>query len=557
MATKLIIKNDDMTQEEIQASIDSYLKQNHDYDALYGQKGLDIISELLSGFGSYISYNNQTLREETHVETVKSVNSIAIKAIDYSYRINRPTSPKLLLEYSGADINIFRGDSFGSYGDMQLVYNGESRKLLAGSTFEVSVGYLKTKELAVDKSKNLWTIDLEPSIPTNYVEDTLLYIESGTQHLNLVKRLEDLYLGNAVDYSLGDRKARIFLWDNTLSRGARLSSESNLAVTYLEVPGAFTVITGKLAIDKNFKLNTILSQGADADNMYYVKSILPFFNQTFRTAVSPADFNYIVKTFKYFNDAGYQFDNGTPVRYKLRLVNCIAGQTYSITLSSNKGAYYNNSREEVYEVTATEDDTFDTLVARFTSIIESQTYLTEILYPSIGSIFRIQAFKASSEMDIVCSPNVELTIEVPNRLANQYLGYIYYTHRQIAQGIKELTYYEQQQFQEFFEPHKIAGSVVALVPATLNGFNLDLQIKLLNSDYSVPFQTHLENYLSQYQYSINKDFSVSKALRDIALFSYNGVKYVTEVFSNTNESYVGYIERYLVIDCNPSLSYNS
>ena len=77
-----IIKNDNMTQAEIQQSIDSYLKQNEDFTSLQGLKTTDIVTELLAGFGSYISYNNQTLREETYAETVKSKSSIAMMAIE-------------------------------------------------------------------------------------------------------------------------------------------------------------------------------------------------------------------------------------------------------------------------------------------------------------------------------------------------------------------------------------------------------------------------------------------------------------------------------------------
>lgn len=36
MSNKTIIKNDNMTQEEIQNSIDAYLKQNSDYQSLEG-----------------------------------------------------------------------------------------------------------------------------------------------------------------------------------------------------------------------------------------------------------------------------------------------------------------------------------------------------------------------------------------------------------------------------------------------------------------------------------------------------------------------------------------
>lgn len=557
MANKVIIQNDDMTQADIQSSIDDFLKQNSDYSSLYGYKGVDIITELLAGFGSYLAYNNQTLREETYIETVKSVNSIAMHAIDYSYRVNRPSSPKLTLEYNGADaVSIFKGQSFGTYNEMDVIYSGESRSLTTGSTFVVTVGYLTSQTITLDKSKDIWTVELTPET-YDYIEDTLISVVAGTTDITVVKRLEDLYLGYAVDFSVGTSGSRLYLYDSNLSLGSDVSGVSSVVVSYLEIPGSFTISTNKLSLSTNYKLSAVSSQGADADDMYYVKSILPFFNQTFRTAVSPQDFNYIIKTFSYFSDAGYQFDNGVPVRYKIRFRNIVVGTIYTLTLYSNSGAYEDNSVSESYEVTAVEGDTYDTMMARMLSIIEAQTQLVEIVYPSVGSILRVQAFKSSSDVQASVSSNLEISEEVINRLADQYLGYIYYTHKQVSQGIAELTYYEQQLFTEFFEPHKLSGSVVALVPATKNGFNLSLNIKILNDDYTNIFNTQWASYIGSYQYTINKSFSVAKALRDIALFTYNGVKYVTQVFSSTNEDYEGYLERYLYINTTANITYDS
>ena len=556
MANKTIIQHDNMTQEEIQNSINKYLKQNEDYTSLEGFKGTDIVTELLAGFGSYISYNNQTLREETYVETVKSQTSIAMLAIDYSFRINRPTSPKLLLEYTGSfPKTIFKGDIFGTYEGMSLVYIGESTSISTGSTFEVSIGELKKTTITIDKTDNIWMVDLKPT-SRNYIENSILDISSNQVHSRVVTRLEDLYLGNAVDFSLGNNSSRIYLYDAKLEKGFSTPEFGDVTIIYLEIDGAFTFVNSKAQMLKEFKLNTILSQGADADDLFYVKSILPFFNQTFRTAVSPFDYNYIVKNFSYFKDASYLFDVGTPLRVRLNLTGMTLGDVYTLTFYSNKGSYKDNPRTEEYEVEVLADDTYDSIVARFISIIEAQTSLVELVYPAVGTIFRVQALKPSSELQIYISHNIDMLIEIENRLPNQYLGYIYYTHKQIEQDINELTYYEQQQFKNFFEPHKISGSVVALVPAAKQGFNFELNVKLLGEEYTTVFNTLLYNYLSEYQYTLNKDFSIKKSLRDIALFSYNGVRFVTGVFSSTSEDYNGYIDRYLFLNKSIDISYN-
>ena len=306
-----IIKNDNMTQAEIQQSIDSYLKQNEDFTSLQGLKSTDIVTELLAGFGSYISYNNQTLREETYAETVKSKASIAMMAIDYSYRVNRPTSPKILLEYTGAvPVNLFRGDVVGTYEGLSMVYTGDFAVLRVGSTFEVTIGDYVTKTFTIDKSKPLWTVDIVPE-NRKYIENSIVEVKADNVSSNIVKRLEDLYLGNAVDFSLGESKSRVYLYDSKIKRGFASPESATVSVSFLEIDGIFDFVNSKAQlISKDYKINTILSQGSEADDLYYVKSILPFFNQTFRTAVSPTDFNYIVKGFNYFRDASYQFDQG-------------------------------------------------------------------------------------------------------------------------------------------------------------------------------------------------------------------------------------------------------
>lgn len=555
--SRTIISKDSITQAEIQANIDAFLLANESYLPLNGTKGMDVITELLAGFGAYLAYNNQTLREETYIETVKSNQGIAMQAIDYSYRINRPTSPTLSLTYMGlTPLTLTKGQILGSYVDYNVVYTGKNRTLVSGSTIEVSLGLLKTETFVIDKSKGVWTIDINPSTYA-YVENTLVYIKSGSNFLNLSKALENLYLGNAVDYSIGINSARVWLYDSLLSMGSNVVSESSVEVAYLEVDGNFVVSEADLSLDANYVMTSILSNGARADDYLYVKSILPFFNQTYRQAVSETDFNYLCKPFKYFRDCAYVHDRGIPFKVRVNVKDMYVGTTYDFSISSSVGDYIESPFVENYSYTVKIDDNYDTIVKAITDLISSTSSLMRVVYPTVGTVFHLEAFSASQEVNLTVSMNMALHTETLNQVPGQNLGYLYYSHAEIDKGTKSLTYYEQQAFLDYFNPYKIAGTTILLKPAVVAGYSFHLKVQLVDTSYLALFETMLSGYLGVFNYSINTDFIVAKALRDIALFTYEGVKFVTEINSDTVIDYNGLVDHYLLISVDKSVSYVS
>ena len=273
MATRTIITQDSLTQDQIEANIQAYLSSTQNYSSLNGTKSMDIVNELLAGWASYLAYNNQTLREETYIETVKSNSGIAMQAIDYSYRINRPVSPVLSITYTGlTPVSITNGQIIGSYNDYNVVYTGKNRTLTPGSKINASIGLLVTSEVTIDKSKGIWTIDLSPST-YKYIGNSLVYIKAGDNFLDLSKNLEYLYLKYAVDYSVGISNSRVYLYDNLRGMGSNVVSSGSVEVAYLEIDSNFVVNSTDLSLNTNYVLDSILSNGARADDYLYVKTL--------------------------------------------------------------------------------------------------------------------------------------------------------------------------------------------------------------------------------------------------------------------------------------------
>lgn len=559
-----IIEHSNITQNQIQKNLNSFLATKEGYTALQGKKGLDIVTEVLSGFGSYLAYNNQTMREETFLNSMKLNSSIEFKAVDYGYRFNRPEAPVVSVLYSGPTTSVHNGQILGSYNEQQVVYTGKTTTISIGQLLEVSIGFLQEHTFTTISDDGISKVYIEPQSVGRYISNTIIALKdvNGTSY-ELSKNLEDLYLNKCVDFSQGPRVSVIYLYDSNLKAGGL--EDFTINVLYLESEGATTNLSiSKIDLLDNYQVDRILSKGAGQDNHLYVKSILPFYSQSIRRAVKAEDYEYLIKGFNFFKDSKFRFIglNGVQPTIRFLLEDAVIGKEYSIAITQL--SYSKHSVDQVESFTYTPrnstEATFDNIAINLVNQVSAHANLLKFISPDIGQVFILKGTGAHLNPNMVLkgmSSSIINLHELDNPKYSNNRGVVHYSHISIGSGTKSLTYYEEARFVKYFKEYAMIGHEVDLYPADEQPYTIKLDVEITSEYYQDKLREELELYKDSLNYGIEVELNIDRLIRSVSQYSYEGKKYVVGVNSRQNGTYVVPEDHYLNLDIDLNLTFKS
>ena len=98
--------------EEYIYSLDNF----KDIRTKLGGGSIDLLSDIVAGYTSFISYKTKMLREETYLQKCKLESSVFESAYPLGYRFQRAKAPIIKFKYIHSDDMIVNtGDVMGSY----------------------------------------------------------------------------------------------------------------------------------------------------------------------------------------------------------------------------------------------------------------------------------------------------------------------------------------------------------------------------------------------------------------------------------------------------------
>lgn len=516
-----IIKKTSVSQEQILANIQEYLKTLPNYNDIkttLDASTLQTIFQLIAGAGTWSLYNYNMLRLETYMSTATKDPSIYNLAKQWGYNINRASSPAVLMKYTGAKtITVRSGDQVATFKDKKIIYFGPTKITEAGDTLTCYTGEFKTVSKIVQYDTD-GTISqkLEPET-LSAIDNTLIQVFTKAKQYEISKSIEDyIVFGRISDFSFSREATTLFISDKEYNYGASDMAEGDtLTINWLETDGYDpSIVTTKIqGVTEDWIPMSILSEGAVAEGREKIRKLTPYYYSTLRRAVTEADLTYIAKAHNLIRDAFAVTEKGIPGVWEIPLSGSVQKEhRYTVALNGNVS----------YSYVAKDGDNENTVLKELcTKIIQGQWANAT----SEGNKITITNKNAKVSMSPVGSSNlfgetVEITKQETPPCCTISLYYI--KHNQSRTGdILSLTDPEKLEYGKHLQTYKMAGTTIILAPAKMVTKQIKLKIELDNKDAKTDNDesvvdtvlTKINELLeTQYELQLNTGFVYSEML---------------------------------------------
>lgn len=314
MAEKLLnVFSQDVLKKEI---LDTFkeLPELKDYFVNGTNPILDLFSSQISSILSKKLFYINQVKNENYIQFAKNPENKYYLAKSFGYRINRYSSPKILMTYldlkAGSNPESFPikyGDVVGTYGKEEIIYIGEDKILERNDEIECSIGKSKSvrNNFVFEDDNSLIKLRIVPeelkSVDNNEIR---LYINGNETKLS--KDLEDFIIkDDVVDYSDSNITSELYVFEYTSLYGKRVTPEDIYTVKWIENNGRvdkINISNVKSLEEGKFKFKEILSFGANCDDLEKLSWLPILYYRTMRRAVTDEDYKYILLNFPLFKD---------------------------------------------------------------------------------------------------------------------------------------------------------------------------------------------------------------------------------------------------------------
>ena len=507
-----IINNDSVSFDQIKTNIEEYLKSLSNWDDIKDNlpaSNMTIISELIAGFASYISYKQKMLRDETYLSTAKLPSSIYNIAKTFGYYISRYTVPSISVKYIGAPTKTMKsGDVVGTYGDYDLVYFGENKLIEKLDIIDVFIGRYVENEHIVSFIDDSYSIDISP-IYLEAIDDNRMQLFINDVQQEISKDIEDyVVLRKAVDYSYDTSTTKLFISDRVNTYGIVLDDGDVVKLKTLETDGNIedfdisitSLINEFLPVEMNHN-------GSNGDDLDKIKRLSPLFYSTLRRMVTEKDHKYITEANPMIKSASAERDLGTPYEINLAIQAPYTDATFQIIISGT-----------VYEVITDSTYTKQMIIDEF---IEKSSGNLLTFTSTDGETVTITSVDSRYDtVNITQSNNITQTVINENVIPACCTVNIFYIKHDTIDEPSFMTMYEQREMANYFNNYKMAGLRIIMIPATVQYLSFKIKIQLTDPYYIDMVRKEIKNILSGYELVLDKSFNYGTIMVQVSKISF-------------------------------------
>lgn len=519
-----IISNDSISREQILENLHEYIKTLPNYadikDTL-NTSTMEVIYQLLAGFGTWEVFRLNMARRESMLSTAQKANSVYTLARSFGYNIRRAIAPEIKVRYLGdKTIPIKSGMVLGTAREIPLTYFGKSRLIEKGDELTIYAGHYVSLDGVVgftpnDKShvKQIATEKLK------YIDDNLINIYTRKGSYEITKSVEDYVVFNSIaDFSISPSATKIYIRDEEFGYGnADFIDGTRYTLEYIETDGFMDSLTlPEVELQSQDWLPIeILTYGTLPEPLDKIRELAPLLYSTMRRAITEKDYDYLSKAHSLVLDTKTVTELGTPGEWEIQLKSTtITADPYTINISND--IQYSTIGKQGEPAT-------DTL-QRLASQVNAQGWATaEVQAPDkLYLVNRDNKVKLTILGNSKFNPAVTIVQPVPPPCCTISIYYIKFGQTRTG-PVLVLTDAERKTYAQHLQKVKMAGLSIILTPASRKSIDLDITIKLQDPTMQVgttPIAEYLEAEVRailerDYEFKLNTDFMAHELLASI------------------------------------------
>jgi len=397
---------------DIKAVLLANLKTNPNYvnivNSFSGSGTLELIIHLISLSHDISSFMNLRGVQESYLEFAQLDNSIFSRAAELGYRINRPTAPTYVFQYTAIPtITLIVGTVLGTYNNYNLVYFGPTVIIEQGDQVIVQVGQFQEKTFTFDTTNtNPIVNSITPSL-LNAIDNNNIQIVYNNLVMSKTIFPEDyIVFEKYADFSSSTTSTNILVADFGLMHGLAMTFLNSIAVgasdsytiqymeTDINIPSidinTVSVVSGWEGVNQG-------SLGVLGDTTSSIVKNAPLLYSLLRRAVTENDFVFLLNSLPQFKSTSIGQYGGSPGVWQIQLDNSVTN--YVITINSINYAYQN--------IAILPLDTVTTIL--YKQLLNDTNTTPELV--TISGSLAINLYSKSSRLplDISCSTGCTLT----------------------------------------------------------------------------------------------------------------------------------------------------
>lgn len=508
-----------LSSDALEADINTYinsLQEAHLIQDTFSSSTRTLLTKILAGYGSFILFKYNSLREETYLSTAKLESSVYSQASALGYNINRMTAPRLTLKYlSVPTILVSFGDILGYYGDYDIICI-EDKLIEKGDEVVCAIGKFNVDTLDVQLVDDSLYAILSPD-GLKAIDNQQIQLFLNNNKVELGKDIEELIINhNPVDFSTSIYNSKLILTTSGYIGKHKVVPTDNIVIKYIETDGFLTSFDYVEAnATQDYTVVDIINYGTNGDSLAKIKRLAPLLFSSMRRGVTESDYKYLIEYHPYINNAEVESDKGIPGSYTLSF------PTYNINTD-----YVFNINDYVITLqsgTKTISQFLDYVVLSFSH----NTFMT---FEKVNNTIKVTV-KSARYGSIEVSDNITKTTiinNIPPKCCTAKVYYINYNRNFIVgDSSNELSSYEKLELSQYIRTIKLVGLNVLLIPATAISTPITINISYNNNVLSDTIKSEIELELrkllrDKYEKILNSYIDYTEVQADITQYLYNG-----------------------------------
>lgn len=509
-----IISSTSLSQKEIHHDCITWLQGLDNWNDIKDNvpsSNLNMIINLISGFGSYVLYNNHRLRNETYLSTATMDTSVYAISRAFGYNLNRYTAPTIKVRYTGVNtIYIESGNVVGSYGDQDLIYFGQSKKIEKLDELYVVLGKYNRDVFNAAYVGNTLSRIIRPntlaSVDSKYIT---MYVDDIQKEISddIEKYVTE---GKCISFSRDPYSTEIIMYDANNDYGMHIDEGSHIAIEYIESDGYNPNIKIKDVVTlSDYIALDVEHLGTSGQSLDHIRTLVPLFYSTQRRMVTQNDHKFITEAHSLIRSAYAEKNKGSGAIYTLSFTETTdnTNTTYSIMLDGKEYSF------AVRSVKSSGD-----LAELMNSKIKDSLDIKSSLVNGGQLIIASNEF---SPNDLVKANSSNITVTTkPGSGAKCCTVNLYYIKYNTVSDPEVLTPYEEYQLTEYLEKYKMVGTNIILIPADSMNHDIKLNIRIKDNSYLSAVKRSIIEISKDYTLKLNTKFDYGEFLTKISKITY-------------------------------------
>ncbi len=507
-----IIKSTSTSFLSVKNDLKKWIQSLENYEQIKDQldaSNLTLIEDLMAGFASYLVQKQNAKRAETYLSQAGLPSSVYEIASTFGYSINRYLAPSIKIKYNDVPtITLKSGDVLGTYKGYDIVYFGANKVIEKLDLIDVYIGTYVDKEVTVSFSDGTFILSLDPEELKSIDRERMRCFLNDIEQV-ISRDIEDYVVFNEVaDFSISPFTSKLFVSDIDSGYGITAADGAPFRVEYLETDGKIDVINlDDVTLNERYLTVEVNSNGSLGDSISKIKRLAPLLYSTLRRMVTEKDHSYIAESYPLIASAAAERDLGTPQKDSFELNGDYTSDTFEITVQGATYSYEGQGGDT--KASATE--------ALYDILVQFDNPLINVEHDTDNDLIIIESEDARNTSYEVSASNVDIVSIEENIPPACCTVYIYYVSEETVDTPVVLSTFERISFSNYLNVYKMVGLRLILTPASVENFELNINIKLTDSDYYDDVVDKIKTtILNKTELLLNTGFDYGKFLVDVS-----------------------------------------